>query len=251
MTVPEYYTKVIRREKLIGHLVEAFALASLFTSGSYAIALWAGWLPDGINPLEAFAVYTSYACTWLCVRQRRINYPIGAVSTAAYAVLFWQSDLAASAILNAYLCPYLVYGWFRWRSDDQARPVSRLKLRWLPMYIILTALTYWGAVEIVEGLGGRFAPADALILIGTVLAQMLLDNKKLETWAVWAVVNVAAIYTYFSSGLPLAGFQYVLFLVNTVVGFWMWNRSREWKAVGVREATPDEIAATQAARGDF
>jgi len=66
---------------------------------------------------------------------------------------------------------------------------------------------------------------DSLILAGTILAQFLLDNKKLENWAIWAIVNVLAIYTYLSTGLILVAFQYVFFLLNTVYGFVLWKGS--------------------------
>ena len=79
---------------------------------------------------------------------------------------------------------------------------------------------------IVNLAGGTLATTDSVILVGTMLAQFLLDNKKIENWAVWAVVNVFAIYTYFSAGLTLAGFQYIFFLANTVYGYVMWQRSK-------------------------
>ena len=66
--------------------------------------------------------------------------------------------------------------------------------------------------------------ADSTILAGTILAQFLLDNKKLQTWIVWAIVNVFAIYTYFTAGLSLVAFQYVFFLANTMYGYAMWKR---------------------------
>lgn len=219
------------------HLTEALSVGIGATALSYLVALLLGWVQT-VNYIEVFAVFASYVCTWLCVRERRINYPIGATATFAYAILFWQNDLMASALLNAYLTPALIYGWFRWREDAKTRPVGFVGLRWWPVYVIVTAATYGGAVWLVSALGGTFATTDAIILIGTILAQFLLDNKKLETWGVWAVVNVAAIYTYFHAGLPLAGFQYVLFLANTIVGFIVWKRNYD---KGIR--LTDSIAA--------
>ncbi|MBB3752412.1 nicotinamide mononucleotide transporter [Mycolicibacterium sp. BK634] len=206
------------------YFIESVGVAMLATGASYIIAYLAGWI-TAVNWLEVFAVWTSYACTWLCVRQSRWNYPIGAISTAAYAVLFWQADLLASALLNAYLTPALLYGWFRWRQDSETRPVTRVAWKWWPAYIGVTAAAYYGAIWLVTTLKGSFSITDALILIGSMLAQFLLDNKKIETWAVWAIVNVAAIYTYFHASLPLAGFQYILFLANTGVGYVVWRRS--------------------------
>ena len=204
---------------------------TLITILSYAVAVFAGWITE-FDLLEAFAVFTSYVCTILVVFQRRINYVIGAISTAAYAILFIQMDLVASAILNIYLTPALIYGWFRWHSDEKTRPAGFVQLKWWPVYFAVTGVFYFGALGVVQFFGGRFAPSDAIILVGSILAQFLLDNKKIESWAVWAIVNVAAIYTYFNAELYLAGFQYLFFLGNTIFGGIMWYRSmKEQKVV--------------------
>lgn len=206
------------------NVLEGIGIGVLFTGLSYLIGTQAGWIED-INWLEAFAVFTSYVCTWLCVRERRLNYPIGAISTAAYAVVFWQMGLYASAALNAYLAPTLLYGWFRWRADANTRPVKHVQLKWLPVYAAVTAATYGAVLLIVDSFDATLPVADSVILVGSILAQFLLDNKRIETWMVWAVVNVMAIYVYFDAGLALAGFQYITFLINTIIGYVIWNRS--------------------------
>ena len=213
------------REGQTRDVLESVAVGVVLTSLSYIVGLLAGWIQEW-NGLEVFAVFTSYACTYLCVKERRINYPIGIVSTAAYSYLFMQNGLFASAILNAYLVPTLIYGWFRWRRDSDTRPVTRVDLKMIPVYLGVTGLVYMGAVLISQSLGGATAWTDSVILAATILAQFLLDNKKIETWGVWAVVNIFAIYTYAASGLPLVAFQYVFFLANTMYGFYMWNRSK-------------------------
>lgn len=206
-------------------VAESLLVGTALTGLSYIVGLAAGWITE-LNWLELFAVFTSYACTYLCVKERRINYPVGAISTAAYAVLFLQNGLLLSAILNAYLVPTLVYGWFRWRKDTHTRPVTNVSLKMVPVYLLVAGVGYAGAAYISQLLGGSMAWADAMILTATILAQFLLDNKKLETWAVWAIVNVFAIYTYATTGLPLVAFQYVFFLMNTVYGFVIWRRSK-------------------------
>lgn len=214
-----------KAQSLTTHVIQGTIIGVFLTGLSFLVGLQFGWL-DTINILEAFAVFTSYLCTFLCVVERRLNYIIGVVTTAAYCVLFIQWALPASALVNAYLAFALVYGWFRWRSDDNPRPVTHVELKWVPVYIIVTGLAYMGAVLLSGLLGSTLPGTDSMILIGTILAQFLLDNKKIETWAVWAVVNVFAIYTYFTAGLVLAAFQFVFFLLNTVYGYVMWKRSK-------------------------
>lgn len=206
------------------HYLIATVIGVVLTALSYAVGLAAGWIED-INYLEVFAVFTSYVSTWLSVVEKRFNYVAGAISSFAYAILFVQSDLVASAILNFYLAPTLVYGYLRWGKDAVSRPVEHVKARLLPLYTVVTLAAYGGAYLLVKAFGGSMAWTDSAILIGTLLAQFLLDNKKLETWMVWAVVNVFAIYTYFTADLQLVGFQYIFFLLNTVVGFIAWRNS--------------------------
>lgn len=217
-------TDVIKISKR-NHYIDAVVIGVVLTALSYIVGLSAGWIND-INNLEVFAVFTSYLSTWLCVVEKRFNYVAGAISSVAYALLFVQADLVASAILNFYLAPTLVYGWFRWGKDTVTRPVRHVQLKMVPVYLLVTGLGYLGALGVARLAGGTLALTDSMILVGTILAQFLLDNKKIETWFVWAVVNVFAIYTYFNVDLQLVGFQYIFFLLNTIVGYVAWNKSK-------------------------
>lgn len=213
-------------QSLSTHMTQALSLGVFLTGLSYAIGLFLNWT-DGLNLLEVFAVFTSYVCTYLCVVERRINYPIGAVSNAAYCVLFAQWGLVGSSFVTGYLTLSLVYGWFRWKNDDNTRPVTLMDYRWLPAYLAVAAVSFIGALFLYPLFNQPVVWTDAIILVGSVIAQLMLDNKKLENWIVWAVVNVFAIYTYFHQGLALAGFQYIFFLLNVFYGFYMWQQSRK------------------------
>lgn len=218
------------RSSVRRNVIEGAVLGTILTVLSYVVGLSANWITE-VNYLEAFAVFTSYVCTYLCVKERRINYPIGAVSTAAYCALFIQYDLVASAILNAYLTPLLAYGWFRWRRDEVTRPVTRMSIKMIPVYLVIAAAIFAGAAGITLAMGAKIILTDSAILLGTILAQFLLDNKKIENWFVWMGVNVFAIYTYWNADLKIAAFQYVFFLLNTFYGLYVWNRSRNVTAV--------------------
>lgn len=200
-----------------------FALAA--TTISMTIAVFGLQIPLEFSVLETAAVLTSFACTYLCVMQSRHNYIIGVVTTFLYSILFYQASLIGSMALNIYLIPTLIYGWFIWGPDDQTKKVEHVLVRNLPLYIGATVLTYLGAVVVVSGFGGEMAALDSWILIGTILAQYLLDRKKIETWAVWVAVNIVSMYVYWNAELYLVFLQYVFFLGNTMFGAYMWNRS--------------------------
>jgi nicotinamide mononucleotide transporter len=146
------------------------------------------------------------------------------------AIVFLDQKLLGSAALNIYLIPTLIYGWFIWGKDEETKPVTRLDIsRAFPIYILVTGIVYGGAVFIIEKLGGELAGLDAMILFGSILAQFLLDRKKLETWFVWMIVNVISIYVYFNAGLYLLTLQFVYFLFNAILGYNKWKSTTEGK----------------------
>lgn len=219
-------TTTKRRESMTQDVLISIGVGVVLTAISYIFGILFKWLTyDSLNWLEVFAVFTSYMSTYLCVVERRFNYPMGAISSAAYAYLFVKSGLFASAVLNAYLVPTLIYGWIRWRKDINTRPVEHIKLKMIPVYLAVAVIGYYGAATISQKFGGSMAWTDSIILAASILAQFLLDNKKIETWIVWAVVNIFAIYTYYKIGLPLVAFQYIFFLANTIYGYLIWKRS--------------------------
>lgn len=206
-------------------LIESLILGATLTLVSYVIAFLFGWVTTTPNWLEAFSVFTSYSCTYMCVKQSRWNYPMGAISVASLSYLFWTQGLFASAALNAYLVPVLAYGWFRWRADTVTRPVTYVSPAWWPAYIGGAFVLWITMFNILQNYDATLPATDSVILIGSILAQFLLDNKKLETWFIWAIVNIFAIYTYAEAGLSLVALQFVFFLANTVWGWYDWNKS--------------------------
>lgn len=210
------------------YILESIALAIVLTALSYTVGLWMGWIV-ALNWLEVFAVFTSYSCTWLCTRQSRWNYPIGIVTTAAYSILFWQWAMPALAIFNLYLVFSLIYGWFRWGSDSNTRPVTRIAPKWYAGYgaLGLAILGLFLVANILFNPTGLSAlnPIDVGLAVASGVAQFMLDNKKLENWSLWAVIDVVSIPFFLHSGLTLVAFQYIFFLANTAIGHVAWRKT--------------------------
>lgn len=210
------------------YILESIAIAVVLTTLSYGVGLWMGWIVT-LNWLEVFAVFTSYSCTWLCTRQSRWNYPIGVITTAAYSILFWQWAMPALAIFNLYLVGSLIYGWFRWGSDDNTRPVTRVPREWYAGYgaIGLVILGLFLLANLIFNPAGLTAlnPIDVGLAVASGVAQLLLDNKKLENWTLWAGINIVSIPFFIHSGLTLVAFQYIFFLANTYIGHNAWRKT--------------------------
>lgn len=208
------------------NVLQSFIVATILTFASFGFASYFNFITE-INWLEVFSVWTSYSCTWLCVKQSRLNYPIGAISVTALSILFYNQALYASMALNIYLIPTLIWGWFRWRPDNNTRPVTTVKLIWWPVYLGLATSVWYGLTLLSTYMGSPLPAADSFILAGSILAQFLLDQKKLETWGMWAIVNIVAITTYWQAGLILVAIQFIFFLGNTIYGYISWKNTMQ------------------------
>lgn len=205
------------------YIKEAFVLATILTLALTVITSLA--TEATFNPFETSAVFFSFACTWLCTRQVRFNYVLGVISTILLSITFWKAGLYGSMALNIYLVPTVIYGWFIWQRDEITKPVQRIKAKTVPIYVGVTILTWWGAFSIIIYFGGSLAPLDGWLLIGSILAQYLLDRKKIENWMIWAAVNVISVYVYWHSGLYLLAIQFGLFLLNNIIAWGQWKKS--------------------------
>ena len=71
-----------------------------------------------------------------------------------------------------------------------------------------------------------FAPfADSAVLTFSVVAQLLLMKRRVETWWFWLIVNTVAVPLYASRDLTLTSVVYVGFWINACYGLWRWNRN--------------------------
>jgi nicotinamide mononucleotide transporter len=65
---------------------------------------------------------------------------------------------------------------------------------------------------------------DSMVLAFSVLAQLLLMSRRIETWAGWLIVNSISVPLFWSRGLHLTSAIYGIFWLNAVVSFVHWGR---------------------------
>lgn len=207
-------------------ILVSLVVASVLTAFSYAVGLHFNWIKD-IPWLELLSVFTSYSCTYLCVRESKWNFPMGIISVTLLGILFYDLKLYSSVVLSLYLIPVLIVGWWKWNNSGVDLPVTKITFKsWkTAAFLLICSATYLALWSITAYLGASLSATDSAILLLSIVAQYLLTIKKIETWFVWVLVNNIAIYTYFSAEAYLVGIQYIFFLANTMYGYHSWNRS--------------------------
>ena len=60
---------------------------------------------------------------------------------------------------------------------------------------------------------------DAFIAMFSVAAQVLQARKNVENWALWAVVNLVAVASYWSAALAFTALLYLIYLFMGLAGW--------------------------------
>ncbi len=178
--------------------------------------------------LEFVAVVFGIASVMLSRLENIWVYPTGIINTTIYIYLCILGGLYAEAGVNFYYSVMSVVGWVLWAKKSEGKftlQISRstriewrnalifFVLGWIVLFFILKLLTD-STVPLADG----FASAAAYT------AMWLMARKKLENWIWWGITNVASIPLYFIKGYVFTSFQYVVFLVLSVLGYLEWKK---------------------------
>ena len=179
--------------------------------------------------LEIAANATLVTAVFLAARNNIINWVVGIFACALFGLFFFQIKLYADVTLQFFFIATNIIGWLNWQKGGAQRtvlPVTRVQPLWhLALYFPLAAGTAWAYSELLRHYTDASYPLiDSGVLTFSIVAQLLLMNRKLETWVFWLIVNTLAVPLYFVKGAYVTSFVYTIFWFNAFYGFWVWRR---------------------------
>ena len=181
---------------------------TLFTVWEYQVSI-----------LEFVASVTSLIGVWLGTTGKRITWPFWGLSSALYAVFFYQANLIASAALQFVFIAAALSGWRGW-APTGAKP-GKLVLR-SRIYALLWILGLWLVLApFLARIGAAATVVDSFLFVGSLIAQILMVLEKYESWIIWVVVDLAGTALYFNQGYYFTSFLYGVF---TLIAFQGWRR---------------------------
>jgi nicotinamide mononucleotide transporter len=181
---------------------------TLFTVWEYQVSI-----------LEFVASVTSLIGVWLGTTGKRITWPFWGLSSALYAVFFYQANLIASAALQFVFIAAALSGWRGW-APTGAKP-GKLVLR-SRIYALLWILGLWLVLApFLARIGAAATVVDSFLFVGSLIAQILMVLEKYESWIIWVVVDLAGTALYFNQGYYFTSFLYGIF---TLIAFQGWRR---------------------------
>lgn len=237
----------------------------------------------GISYLEWSAALTTALCILLAGRNNIHTWWVGIVACVLYGFLFYEAKLYADATLQVFFVITGIIGWIAWVNKVRTKPLLikafdspnseadgsmsayvRAKIHNTfagPLKITNTAWSTFGLASGVAVLAAisygmllktftdAYAPMiDSLVLTFSVLAQVLLMRRKVETWPTWLIVNTLAVPLFFSRELYLSAAMYSVFWVNAIVSWRHWANLRDKQEDAVTAASRCDSASEPCSR---
>ena len=189
------------------------------------VAAWRQWVPTSFT--EAFGFATGAFCVLLTVDAKIANFPVGLGNNVFLFIVFLEARLYADMSLQVVFFMLGVIGWWSWLYGGANRTrltITRtVRWEWIVLPPLATGLT-WGMSLWLAQLGDAAPLRDAATTVLSIVAQYLLNRKRLEHWWVWILVDVISIQLYVDRHIYLTAGLYVLFLGLCVSGGWQWRR---------------------------
>lgn len=177
-----------------------------------------------MSPLELGANALATISILLAALNHRATWPTGMAGCALFSLVFHDARLYADVVLQVFFIATSAIGWWGWDAAAQRLPIRRTSnrtLAWLVFAGLLAAGAY-GAL-LWRFTNAALPWADSLVLSLSVIAQLLLMRRRIETWPIWLAVNLIAVPLYASRELYLTSVLYAVYFVNAL---WAW---RHWQ----------------------
>ncbi|MQA41379.1 nicotinamide riboside transporter PnuC [Rugamonas aquatica] len=178
-------------------------------------------------PLEIAANIVMTVSIVLAGRNNVHSWWLGVVGCVMFAALFYSVNLYADVALQLFFIVTCFIGWLRWvrGGDGGALPISRARLGalgWM-VGVGLAATAAYGLM--LQAYTNAYAPfIDSAVLMFSIVAQLLLMGRRLDTWPFWLLVNTISVPLYASRGLHLTAALYAAYWLNALVSWFFWRR---------------------------
>lgn len=193
---------------------------------------------------------TGVVGVYLVAVEHMINWPVGLINVSIYAYVFFTGRLFADMSLQFFFFALGVQGWYQWAQggkrqrvapkaadeegfadyprelpDTNELKISRIKpTDWAIVaacWVVGTAIYY----PIIKHFNGAQPFVDSTLTVASIIAQLLLNWKKLENWIIWIVVDIIYIPLYISRDLIATAVLYGLLLCLAISGLISWRNT--------------------------
>lgn len=187
-----------------------------------------------ISYVELIGTLFGLLSVYFASRANILTWATGIINELFLFILFFQVQLYADMFLQVYFFVVTLYGWYNWKQKPKQNSISTTNFKarvWITIAIIIgTIVTGFFFANIHLYLPQYFKTeasfpfTDSFVMILSIIATILLAQKKIETWYLWIVVDIICVFLFFKKGIVFLGIEYLVFLGLATYGLLNWKK---------------------------
>jgi nicotinamide mononucleotide transporter len=187
-----------------------------------------------IRYLELIGTLFGFLSVYFASRANILTWATGIINELFLFILFFQVQLYADMFLQVYFFVVTLYGWYNWQQKPKQNSITSTELKtkiWLASAIIVgTIIAGFLFANIHLYLSQYFKTeaafpfADSFVMVLSIIATVLLAQKKIETWYLWIVVDIVCTFLFFKKGIVFLALEYLVFLGLATYGLLNWKK---------------------------
>lgn len=165
-----------------------------------------------------------------------------------FGTSYGTSNLLGQAGRQIMFIAVSIWGWYRWNQTRHSGSTQAAVIpQWASwkerLFMVAFMLIGTGVLTPIFRALGSYEPvwSDAWIFAGSLLATYGMAKGWVEFWLVWVAVDIVGVPLLWSAGYYASAFMYIFYGIFTLIGFFVWWRTRNQEAahVQVETAFPD------------
>ncbi|KTD48832.1 Nicotinamide riboside transporter PnuC [Legionella rubrilucens] len=191
--------------------------------------------------LDLSGTLASLLCTYYLIRLNRIAWILGLAANLINGWLYWHNGIYADTLLEVFYLVSTAYGWLKWQQSSEAtsREISSLSFnQWLMVGLAFASLYFLIVIGLKRFTSTTVADLDAFTTALSLIAQVLMCHKVLESWLLWLVTDSVYAYLYWLKQLPFHVLLMIVYTGMALTGYWIWIRQQRRHRPSDPVATP-------------
>lgn len=187
-----------------------------------------------ISYVELIGTLFGLLSVYFASRANILTWATGIINELFLFILFFQVQLYADMFLQVYFFIVTLYGWYNWKQKSKKNSITKIELK--------TKIWLLGAIVVGTTIVGLFISnihmylpqyfktdasypyADSFVMVLSIVATILLAQKKIETWYLWIVVDIVCVFLFYKKGIAFLALEYFVFLGLATYGFLNWKK---------------------------
>jgi nicotinamide mononucleotide transporter len=182
--------------------------------------------------IEIIGAATGLLYVFLSIRRNILLWLIGIISSPIYFIVFLNSKLYATMILQVYYFGMSIYGLYYWKYGEKQNQktnkqvvIKYISLKLIFIYLLISLLLvfpiFWLLKQFTDS---PYPVCDSVTTTLCIIAAWMLARKYVENWIVWIFSDTLAAGLYFFMRLYATAGLFIAYIILAFIGYYEWKK---------------------------